>query len=181
MKPIFYGITSFFCLLFGMFFFLYYKEFIILNFFSDSKEFEICSQTPNVQKKNVQIIYWKDENWCKEDVELIWSENKAENIKYLINSWFTLVDEESALDRKISVESIWLNSSGNLAYISLDRNPFNKELCVYEKWMLVEGLLKTLRQNKVDLQNVRFLVHHKNLNDYHLDFANPWPVGGFLS
>jgi hypothetical protein len=46
---------------------------------------------------------------------------------------------------------------------------------------LIEGLLKTLRENDIKIQRIHFLLHHQPLVDYHLDFSHPWPLEGFLN
>jgi hypothetical protein len=63
--------------------------------------------------------------------------------------------------------------------LSFDRSPFPTEWTTYEQWMWIESLLKTVRDNDIRIQRIRFLVHHQELIDYHLDFSNPWPIIGF--
>lgn len=131
-------------------------------------------------KKQVNLFFWNRQSWKKETQELLWTEDTARNIQHLINAWLSLLDEEKLLKKKIGLETALLSPSGHEAYLSFDRNPLSKEQTIFEKWMIIEGLLKTLRENEVSLQRVQLLVHHKPLNDRHLDFSKPWPLGGFM-
>jgi len=133
-----------------------------------------------VEKRKVKLFYWLHDSWKNESVEVIWSDNKAQTIKHLVDSWLTLMDEEKLMEKKTSLQSVILGSSENDIFLSFDRNPLSKESTVFEKWMWIEGLLKTLRDNDLKIQNVRFLVHHQDMYDLHLDFSNPWPTIGFL-
>jgi hypothetical protein len=132
-------------------------------------------------KKVVQRVFWHNDRWNTEETELLWSDDRAENLTHLITSWLTLLDEEKVMDKKVSLQSIVLSPSQCDAYCSFDRNPFNKNNATHEKLMWIEGLLKTIRENGVKIQNIYFLVHHQPLHDFHIDFSNPWPLTGFLS
>jgi len=127
------------------------------------------------------LQYWHKKKWNKEKIDLLWTNDKAKNIQYLINSWLALLDQEDVMPKKVSLQAVLLSSCANIAYLSFDRNPFSENSTTYEKLMLIEGLLKTVRENDVKLQSVHFLVHHQIMGDYHLDFSNPWPIHGFLS
>ncbi len=133
-----------------------------------------------VEKKKIKLFYWHHDKWNHESKEIIWSPNKTLTIKYLIDSWLTLMDEEKLMEKKTSLQSAIIGSNEHDVYLSFDRNPFSKEVPVFEKWMWIEGLLKTLRDNDLKIQNIRFLVHHHDMHDSHLDFSNPWPSIGFL-
>jgi hypothetical protein len=84
------------------------------------------------------------------------------------------------MEKKVSLQSVVPSPSGVEAYISFDRNPFTKNQSTYEKFMWIEGLLKTVRENGIQLQSIYFLVHHQPLTDFHLDFSNAWPISGFI-
>lgn len=134
-----------------------------------------------VNKKVVRRVYWHHDAWHNESTELLWPENAQQKLYYLINSWLALLDEEHVMPKKVTVQSVAVCPSGQEAYISFDRNPFDKESSVFERVMFIEGLLKTVRENDIKIQAIQFLVHHQPLNDYYLDFSNPWPVQGFVN
>lgn len=134
----------------------------------------------SIIKKNVKLYGWRHDKWHHESVELIWSEDMVDTLSRLIPAWLTMLEEEKMDQKKISLQSITISPHGQ-AYLSLDRNPFTKEASTFEKLMWVESLLKTIRDNGINLQSIQFLVHHQPLQDYHLDFSNPWPLTGFLT
>ena len=52
---------------------------------------------------------------------------------------------------------------------------------IFKKWMMIEGVLKTLRENNITVKDVHFLVQHQPLSDPHLDFSVAWPLHGFIN
>jgi len=91
-----------------------------------------------------------------------------------------LVDDEKITTKKITLQTAMLNPTGTELAVSFDHGLFSKDATTYEKWMLCEGLLKTVRENGIASQTVRFLIHHQPIIDAHLDFSNPWPIYGFI-
>ncbi len=164
----------------GILFFVLYQEWIIIrspwHISSEKQQLAQASAT----KKTAKLSFWHNNQWNTETQELIWTESTTRNLQYLITSWLSLLEEEEVLDKKVGVQSAALSSSEHELYISFDRNPLAKEKITFEKWMLIEGLLRTIRENEILLQNVHFLVRHQPLQDPHLDFSNPWPITGFL-
>jgi hypothetical protein len=164
------------CAILGMLFFALYQEIIIIRYPSDKP----YSSNTVVVKKEAKLIFWHNEKWHTETQDMIWHTNTGKNIHYLINSWLTLLDAENIIDKKIAVQPVLLTVAQHEAYISFDRNPFAKEANTFEKWMFIEGILRTLKENGIPIQQVQFLVHHAPLNDPHLDFSKAWPIQGFL-
>jgi hypothetical protein len=166
--------------IFGFLFFAFYNNWIIL--FLPSYNIESVDKKTSVkqEKRDVALYFWKDKRWNKEEINLLWSkDNDAENIKYLINGWLNLTEEESHIPAA-NLQSVLISSSGQQAYLSFDRNPLPQEGPVYDKLMFIEGILKTIRENGVNIQGVFFLAHHQIMRDYHLDFSKAWPVNGFF-
>jgi len=161
-------------------YFAYNQQWIIFHI--PKKSLEDSARVPGNQitKKRVTRNYWNNDAWNTEETELLWSDNKADTLMHLITSWLALLEEEKVMDKKVTLQSVVVSSSGVDAYISFDRNPFLKNQSTYSKLLWVEGLLKTVRENEVKVQNIHFLVHHQLLTDFHLDFSNPWPVTGFV-
>jgi hypothetical protein len=158
----------------GTILFAYFQGWIIIRYpYTES----VIEQYRHItSKKKTKLQYWHHDTWNTEETELIWSDDKAENIRYLINSLLTLMHEEEALTKKISLETVMLSPTGNEAFLSFDRNPFRKEAPTFEKLMIIESILKTVRENESNIHGVRFLLHHKPVNDYHLDFSNSWVI-----
>ncbi len=132
-------------------------------------------------KQPIQLYYWHDQRWHTEKQELIWSTNTTENLHTVVSSWLSILDAEQIIPKKTTLQAATILPNKQAAYLSFDRNLLPKEWSTYHKWMLVEGLLKTIRENNISIECISFLVHHQPLHDPHLDFTNPWPVTGFLA
>ena len=170
-------IASFFV---GILFFCFYQEWIIVHISFGTKPPQTTFES-SAQKKTISLSFWKGNKWQKEDIEILVSHDTAQTLSYITNRWFSLLDEEEILNKKITVQNVSLDQSGNHAYLSFDRYPFNRESSAFEKCMVIEGLLKTIKEAGIKTVYYYFLVHHKPIQDYHLDFAHPWPLYGFLS
>ena len=90
-----------------------------------------------------------------------------------------MADDERIVTKKTVLQSALLSQSGT-AYISFDHNVLSKEDPIFKKWMIIEGLLKTIHTNEIPIQQVQFLIQHQQLNDPLLDFSLPWPIHGFM-
>ena len=162
-------------------YFAYNRNWIIIQYpYRTKEESFTIEECKSAVKKVVRRIFWNHGKWNNETTDIIWSDDKADTIQHLINSWLILLDEEKLMTKKVLVQSVIMSQSGNDVYISFDRNPFNKASSTYQKMMWIEGLLKTIRDNNIKVQQVQFLVHHQPMHDLHLDFSSPWPIGGFL-
>lgn len=166
--------------LFGSLYFAFSHELIIMRFPSRLQPNILQASAQTNTKKEVKLIFWSNDKWNIETTELIWSPCKADNLYHIINNWLLLLDEETIMERKVSLQAVLLSPSEHEAYLSFDRNPFSKECSTFEKWLWIESLLKTIRENDVKIQNIRFLVHHQPMHDNHLDFSRSWPITGFF-
>jgi len=132
-----------------------------------------------IQKKLITLYYFHGDKWKTEKQEILWSNNKEKNIVQLINTWLIVLDEECITMKKVNLQSVIIAPSGSV-YISFDRTILPKEESIFNKWMLIEGLLKTIAVHDKELSHIQFLVQHQPMNDNHLDFSLPWPINGFL-
>jgi len=135
--------------------------------------------TAVIQKKQVTYYYYHGDKWKAEKQEMLWHESKEKNIFQLINAWLALLDEERIITKKTTLQSALITTSG-CVYLSFDHNILSKEETIFKKWMLLEGLLKTISSNDIAVQEAQFLVQHQPLQDAHLDFSCPWPIHGFM-
>lgn len=131
-------------------------------------------------KKTIALHYWHHGSWHTEKNQLIITDNAAKALTYLINTWLTLLDEEKIMRKKIELQTALVSPTGHELFLSFDRTPFGPQQSTYEKWMWVEGLLKTIKAHTTSIDRVSILVRHKPLQDMHLDFSNAWPITGFL-
>jgi len=131
-------------------------------------------------KKTVRLYCWQHDRWHHEDTDILWTDIPQQNIHQLMSRWLALMDEESLIPHKITLQTALISPTQQEMYLSLDRYPFDEEAATYEKLMFIEGILKTLRENKITIPFIHFLVHHQPLQDTHLDFSHPWPLQGFV-
>ena len=164
----------------GLLFFLYYNEVIVLRWPHRAGVVGVSSPVSATARKNTKLVFFKHGAFRTEEQELLWGECVQENIRYLIGAMLAVWEDEQVTQKRITLQSAILNPSGQTLYLSFDRVPFDKEASTFDKWHTVEAILKTLRDNDVDVREVYFLVHHERLVDSHLDFSNPWPLRGFL-
>ncbi len=133
------------------------------------------------RKKNITQYYWDTDRWHHENCELVWSEQREENLLQVMNAWFHLMEEQELCAKRVIVQSIVSSPNPRMIYCSFDRIPFSKEWPIHRKWMFIEGLLKTVRELFPSVQTISFLVRHQPLMDTHFDFSRAWPIEGFLS
>jgi hypothetical protein len=173
----FYIIISSAAFVLALLFFAIYNQLILFR--SPWNVHNITTTSSVVQKKQVTIYYYHADKWKTEKQDLLWSDNKEKNIVQLLNTWFMLLDEEHITPKKTMVQSA-LISPADCLYISFDHNIFAKEETIFKKWMLIEGLLRTLVVNGIPCKHVQFFVQHQQLYDPHLDFSCAWPIQGFI-
>jgi len=163
----------------GAAYFILTHGWIIFRYPSYKTESNQTARSLRAGKRNVTLFFWHNNKWNKERVDVLETNDAADTVAHVVNSWLTLLEDDQVMSKKVSVQSAMLSPNKQL-YLSFDRNPFNKQNATYKKWMWIEGLLKTIRENKLPVQSVRLLVHHQPLQDYHLDFSQSWPLSGFL-
>lgn len=163
-------------LLSGMLFFALYNQWIIIKFPSFAP---LSTNASLINKKKITLHFFHQDKWKTEIQDQLWTENVTKNLSQLINSWLVVLDDERIISKKTVLQSALVSHSGT-AYISFDHNVFSKEDPLFKKWMIIEGLLKTIRTNEIPIQQVQFLIQHQQLNDPHLDFSMPWPIHGFM-
>ena len=165
-------------LIIGMIFFCIYQELLIVHF--GTLKNTLVQEKSTTEHKTINLFFWKDDRWKKESVKIMWSEKKVETVQYIVNQWLNVLDEEEILDKKVLLQHVSLNSSESIAYLSFDRYPFDRESSTHQKHMIIESLLKTIRESSLQIPFFHFLVHHKPMIDTHLDFTHPWPLHGFM-
>lgn len=180
MKYIKYLLLYLFTFIFGVLFFAYQNEWLIIaTRFPVTKNNKQEEYKELLQKKIIKLFCWQNNKYKSEDTEIMISENIAENIKKIITCWLNLLEEEKILD-KVTLQSTLMTKSTQEVYLSFDGPILNPENSTYEKLMLIESLLKTLKENDIINLKIYFLIHHQEMVDNHLDFLNPWPINGFL-
>lgn len=168
------------CFIVGLLFFAVNQGWIVIRSFSQVCQAELTAKSMKATKKQMNLVFWNNNKWNTESIEIITVTDTAQTVQHILNSWLTLLDEDEAMAHKVTLQSALMSAHGQL-YLSFDRNPFDENSPTYEKWMWVEGLLTTIRNNEPSVKSVHFLVHHHPMEDNHLDFSNPWPITGFIN
>ena len=161
----------------ALLFFAIYNQWIL--FYSPFGRQNGASTSSVIQKKQVTHYYFHGNKWKTEKQELLWTSSSEKNIFQLINAWLSLLDEEHVTAKKTMLQSA-LISAADCVYLSFDHNIIGKQETIFQKWMLIEGLLKTIALNGIVVKQVQFLLQHKPLEDAHLDFSLAWPIQGFI-
>jgi hypothetical protein len=166
----------------GLLFWAYNSEYLIiaLRTHPSKNMHESIHTVIRSIKKQATLSFWHHDRWNSEKIELLWSDNNAENIQHLIARWLIVLDEEKIINRRVSLQSALFGPSSQEIYLSFDRNLLTKDNATYTKLMLIESLLKTIRENGIPVTKIWFLVHHQPMHDPHLDFSHAWPISGFL-
>lgn len=158
----------------------YLNNWIIIRFPSYLNDIDNFYTNAATSKKKVTLFFWKHDQWRKETTHLSWSQDQEKNIEAITKAWLSLLEDEGLITTPVRLQSVLLSPPKTQAYLSFDRNFLPQEGPVYDKWLRVEGLLKTIRENNISLSHIQFLVDHQPMSDYHLEFSNPWSVAGFL-
>ncbi|MDR3646268.1 MAG: hypothetical protein P4L22_01865 [Candidatus Babeliales bacterium] len=168
---------SFIFLILGTIFFGIQNDFIIFRW--PTKTIAFKEDNNLATKKRIKLFYWNNNKWINETTTILVSANLQDNVQHILNSWLNLLDEEKIIE-KIFLQTALISEASNELFLSFDRNLLIEDHSTYQKLMLIEGLLKTLRENDIKVPKIYFLVYHKPMQDSHLDFSNTWPLEGFF-
>ena len=139
-------------------------------------------QTHDAEKKKITISHYGRHGLVSEPHHMVWhAEHIPLNALRLTNGYLTTLYEEALLDKKIQLQHASTSTTQQELLLNFSHDLFPEAAPIYEKWMIVEGLLKTIRDELPTIKQVRLLVNHKPLVDHHLDFSKSWPVEGFLN
>ena len=174
----FYGIISGASFFAAILFFVLYNQWII--FCVPLRNTHEATSSVIIQKKQITHHYFHADKWKAEKQEILWQDSIEKNVFHIVNAWLILLDEEHIIAKKTTLQSVLVAPSRTI-YISFDHNILGKEETIFKKWMLIEGLLKTIRSSGISISHVQFLVQHQPLQDAHLDFSMPWLVNGFIN
>ena len=164
----------------GLLFFSIQKNLLVLNFKTYQLNNKYQEHEISHFKKLITLYFWQNEQWKSEKIEILWSQDNANNLTKLIQNWLVLLTEEQVTQDKVNLQAALVNRNAQTAYLSFDKTLFHKNLSTYQKLLIIEGLLKTVRANQIPVQEIQFLVQHQIIADPHLDFSKPWPINGFL-
>lgn len=174
-------ITSCCCIISGLAFHAYQKEWIIFLFPHQNMHGEEINDitTPSYSQQKIILFFWKQDRWHQEYNHVIWSSNIERNIQTITHNWLILMEDEKLIETDIQLISTVVTAHKEL-FLSFNKNLCENQESTYKKLMIMHGLLKTLHENKVAIQSIRFLVHHQSMTDDHLNFTISWPITGYV-
>lgn len=139
----------------GILFFLFYSNRISVNF-RFGRDQASNNALVRSEKKSVTMWYWINGQFKNEQREILWTPSVLLNVTHVIAGWLALLDQEEAVAQPCTIQDVSLSEGNQELIISLDRVPFGHDDATYDKLMLIESLLKTLRGCQLSIQRVRF-------------------------
>lgn len=174
-----YSLISLSFFICGIIFFAFQESWIIINIPQTTIWQNL--QKPQTVQLDSKFFAFKNNQWIHEIKQVIKTDKQTETIQNIVNSWLLFLEEEHILTKTITVESVVLSPTKKIAFISFDHNLFIPQATTYECLMLIEAILKTMRENKIDLQSIQFLIHHKPWTDHRLNMQIAWPITGYTN
>jgi hypothetical protein len=168
-----YSILSICCLLLGMIMFAWWHEWIIIRYPGSSATLAISGDT--VSHSMVNIVTWQQQKHIISQEQIHITPDGADNLSTIISRWLSLqMDASSA-----QVQSVLINPDTGIVYLSFTSSPFSQQNTIYDNWMMVQALLKTIENYDPRIKKIQLLTNHHPLSDGYLDFTRPWPIKGF--
>ena len=131
------------------------------------------------QKKQITLFFYKNKSIRKEIETAVFTKDMQENCVIIINRWLSVLLDEGLISTRITVQAASYDISGKKLLLSFDQTILNHADPVFKKLMTIEMLLKTIRENISQVQEVYLLVNHNPLKDEHIDTVLAWPINGF--
>lgn len=131
-------------------------------------------------KKDINLYCWHNNQWIHERTPILLSCEESFNVHHIAQAVLNLLSEKYVLKEKITLLSVVRTYDAQQLIIFLDRAPFLLNMSIQTKLMIVESILKTLRENGVKTPLVNFFVGRQPMQDAHLDFSVAWPLQGFF-
>ena len=166
-------IITVFCTILGFGYYAWQQHWIIVNIPSEF----VAKHCTDCSKKKVTIFYFRNK-WEHEATEIVWSKEETQNAQQLVQAVLSLLTENSTT-KKVTIEQVISSYNNQYLFIFFDKSPLPKNISIHAKLMVIESILKTLRDNNIKTPNIYFLVNNQPLPDAHLDFSIAWPLQGF--
>lgn len=175
MKPKLLLSIAFTALLIGALFCAYQAEWIIITFPQKNG----LGSLAIARKKTVTLFWQRSDSYYQEPQLLLLTDSLQQQLQQVLTQWLVVANQQRGWEKKIAVD-VLLAADGHL-FISFESSPFKPESSLYEKWMFIESLLKTIRESGYAVPRVSFLMKHAVLADPHLNFDQPWPIAGYAA
>jgi hypothetical protein len=151
-------------------------EYIIINYGSKITAQEIDAIA---YKKNVTLYLYTSNMSYNEEIPLLTTSDLTHTIEQLISQWLSYAIQQKAI-KKIRLQHAVLSFNGTELFLSFDACLWDNQASTFERWMIIESILKTVHTYQSSIKKVRFLIDDQILSDRYLDFTNAWPIEGFM-
>lgn len=166
------------CVGIGVLYYAWQQQWIIITLTTHVQN-QSSVPTSSYTKKRATLFGWRLNRWVTEPIDILWGSEESHNTQQLIQAVLNLACDEHIISKKIAVERVLPHYQTSQLLIFLDQSPFSKSMSIHTKLMLIESILKTVRENGVKPSGLFFLVNNQPLHDQHLDFRQAWPIDGF--
>ncbi len=163
-------------LILGACFWAWQKEWLILRGPVKSFSYSNIMAAPT---KPVTIYFWKNQRWHQEQDSMLWDQGRCLNLQRLVQSWVAINAAEGLISHHLTLQACIIHQQ--TGYLSFEQPLFEKHFSTYQKVMLIESLLKSIRENHIQITQIQFLCQNHPMSDSHLDFSRPWPTQGFVA
>lgn len=133
-----------------------------------------------VSSKKLPLYFWKHDTWHHETIALVWSTSPARNAQTITDKTLNILEEEQIISKEIATLTSITKNNQEL-FISFNQNPFDPMMSTHDKLMIIETILKNIREAKIPIQSIRFLIQHQPFEDDHIYLIDSWPLSGFLA
>lgn len=130
-------------------------------------------------KKKITLFFMKNNTLKQESETIIMTEDNQENCMVIVNRWLSVLADESIIPFRMKVQSASFDVTEKKLVLSFEQSFLKNSDPIFKKLMLIEALLKTIRENIPFVQEVYLLVNHQPLQDAHIDTSRTWPIQGF--
>lgn len=170
----------------GILWFAWAQEWIIINLPFGAGQITAPAVTSATVHKKLTIHlphqgHLHQSRLQREERELLWGDDVQKNASLLISGWLSALDDEFQPKKKTSLQNVALAHEGRELIVSLDRLPWGRNCSTFDRLLVMESLLGSLRGALTTVQKVLLLVHNHPPSDSQLDFSYAWPIEGFLS
>ena len=136
-------------------------------------------QKASARGQSITLYAWNNNQWKKERTELIVPTDPAPGAQVIIQALLAWLAEEKIMQKKVIVEHVLMTSTQQELFVCFDKTLFSKAMSTHLKVMIIESILKTVRENEIKVPFIRFLVDHQPMQDVHIDFTHSWPLEGY--
>lgn len=173
------ALMSFFAGLGGVCWYGYFNEWIILR-----NPWEIphhtTAPTARLFKKEIILYFWLHDEWRNESITVRIAESLQEQALTILHAWFYEAAQSGFIPHPCTLETALYDARTSCLYLSCTTSPLDIQKSTYENLIVLESLLKTIRENIPHrIQSIQLLINHTILEHPYIICTKPMPISGF--